>query len=128
MSAMAQAIAIGAAGAAGVLARYFMIAGIARALGHGFPYGTVLINLLGSFLIGVVYVLGFERSALDEITRVALMTGLLGGFTTYSSFALETARLFELGQWSLAAANVTASLALGLAAVFAGLALARAVV
>ncbi|MBI3555496.1 MAG: fluoride efflux transporter CrcB [Deltaproteobacteria bacterium] len=122
-----QTVLISLAGIFGVLGRYFMSLGVTRLAGPGFPFATVLINVLGSFLIGVVYVLGAEKAAISETTRVALMVGFMGGFTTFSSFALETVRLFEGGQLGLAVVNVLVSVVLCLGAVAFGLFLARAV-
>ncbi len=114
-----------AGGALGTGARY-LAGGLAeRWLGADFPYGTLFVNVLGSLLIGVVQSLAIAVP-LSETTRVAWVVGVLGGFTTYSSFSYETVRLIERGSWVLGAANVALTTALCLAACAAGLALGRA--
>ena len=92
-----------------------------------FPWGTLAVNVLGCFAIGVLATLLEERSAIGPSTRWFLLVGLLGGFTTFSTFGFETWRLVEAGDWSRAAGNVLGSTGAGLAAVAGGVALARAV-
>ena len=112
-------------GAAGAVARYLTGHAAVRLMGHGFPWGTFTVNIVGSFLMGVLVVALAEWSA----TRFAplLLTGMLGGFTTFSSFSLDAATLYERGDVALAGAYVGGSLVLSLLAVFAGLAAARGV-
>jgi CrcB protein len=111
-------------GAIGASARYLTGVAAVRLMGHGFPWGTLTVNVVGSFLMGVLVV------ALAHLggTRFAplLMTGMLGGFTTFSAFSLDAVTLYERGQLGLAATYVTASVILSLAALFAGLLAARA--
>ena len=113
-------------GALGATARYLTGLGAVRLMGHGFPYGTLTVNVVGSFLMGAIVVLlghwGANRYA------PLLMTGLLGGFTTFSAFSLDAVTLYERGAVGLAATYVTASVVLSLAALFAGLILARSVI
>ncbi len=90
-----------------------------------FPLSTFVINLLGSFLIGVVYVLAVERSALNPELRMGLMVGFLGGFTTFSSYSLETLRLLEESKYFLAATYGIVSPILGLLCAFLGTSVAR---
>jgi CrcB protein len=118
---------IGIMGVLGVMARYGVGLLAARIFPPPFPYGTFLINLVGSFLIGLVYALGMEAAVLTPDLRVGLMVGFLGGFTTFSSYCLETYRLAEEGELLFAAAYVGLSTLLGLCAVAAGLALGRLV-
>jgi len=94
-----------------------------RLLGAGFPFGTLTVNIVGSFLMGVLVVALAHKDA----TRMAplLMTGMLGGFTTFSAFSLDAVTIYERGQVGLAALYVAASVMLSLAALFAGLMLAR---
>jgi fluoride exporter len=113
MSQTLPLIALG--GAAGSVLRYLMVAAI------GAPWGTAAVNVLGSFAIGMLFVLIGSR----EGWQVLLMTGLLGGFTTFSAFSLDTVKLVEAGQMAQAAAYVLGSVALSLIAVALGLALAR---
>jgi fluoride exporter len=110
-------------GALGVVTRYLI--GEWTSPGPGaFPWTTLLINLLGSFLIGVVYVLGFEKGALSHELRIGFMTGFLGGFTTFSTFSLDVLRMFQSGQIGWAALYIAFSL-LGIPIAFLGLFLAR---
>ncbi|MBV2359872.1 fluoride efflux transporter CrcB [Thalassococcus sp. CAU 1522] len=112
-------------GAIGASARYLTGHAALRLLGPGFPWGTLIVNVVGSFLMGVAVVALLQFSA----NRFAplLVTGVLGGFTTFSAFSLDAVTLYERGQVSLAAGYVTASVALSIAALFAGLWLARSV-
>lgn len=110
-------------GAVGAVCRYATGLGAARLLGKGFPWGTLIVNLAGSFAMGVLVVVLLHLSA----NRFAplLMTGFLGGFTTFSAFSLDAVTLYERGQITLAAGYVAGSVFLSIAALFAGLALAR---
>ncbi len=115
-------VAIG--GALGSAARYLVNVTAMRLLGPGFPWATVAVNVAGSFLMGVLVVSLAHRDAM----RLApfLMTGVLGGFTTFSAFSLDTLTLWERGQTGTAAAYVLGSVAVSLAAIVAGMAAARA--
>lgn len=113
-------------GVLGVLSRYFGGLLVSRWLPPPFPYGTFLINLTGAFLIGVIQVLGVERADLSPDLRVGIMVGFLGGYTTFSSYCLESIRLIEEGQLARAAVYFVASPALGLLAVTGGIFLTRA--
>jgi CrcB protein len=114
-------------GAAGTGARYLLGGWIQRALGVSFPFGTIAINAAGSFLISILMYLGLEKQALPADLRVVLTTGVLGGFTTYSSFNYETLRLFQDGALMLAVLNLAATVVACLAAGGMGLVLARVV-
>lgn len=97
-----------------------------RCLGPGgFPYGTLAVNVLGSFLMGVIAEYFALRSGLPQHWRLFLTTGILGGFTTFSAFSLETALLYERGQALAALAYVLSSVGLSVGALFAALALLR---
>ena len=120
---MLLAIALG--GAVGALARYGTVVGLGRWLGFGFPWGTLAVNVAGCFAVGVLATAFAERSALSPELRLALLVGLLGGFTTFSAFGLETWRLLEDAQPGRALANALGSVAAGLVAVGAGAAVAR---
>jgi len=112
-------------GALGAMARYLAGMAALRALGPGFPWATLAVNVLGSFLMGILVVALAHFSA----NRLApfLMTGLLGGFTTFSAFSLDALTLWERGATAQAAAYVAASVALSLAAIGAGLWAARGI-
>ncbi|MBO0902491.1 fluoride efflux transporter CrcB [Jiella sonneratiae] len=104
------------------------LAGLAaiRLLGPGFPYATMFVNVVGSFVMGAFIELLARRLGASAELRLFFATGVLGGFTTFSSFSLDTALLYERGDLLLAAVYVLGSVVLGLAALFAGLALVRA--
>jgi CrcB protein len=121
---MHPALAVALGGAAGSLARFYMVVALKR-VDALFPWGTLLVNVAGSFLIGAVWAWFLDRPDTPEWVRVGLMTGVLGGYTTLSSVSLETVLLFESGAWAPAAANVVANLALGVLACLAGLWLCR---
>lgn len=96
--------------------------------GPGFPVGTLSINIFGSLAMGIVAEYWALKSGLPQPARLFLTTGIMGGFTTFSAFSLETALLWERGQTLLAAVYVAASVVLSIAALFAGLWLVRALV
>jgi CrcB protein len=108
-------------GAAGTGARYLLSGWALVALGISFPWGTLVVNLLGSFLLGLIMQVGLATPVLSPTLRLALTTGVMGGFTTYSTFNYETIRYAQDGSWLLAAANVVAMLVGCLVAGFAGL-------
>jgi CrcB protein len=109
-------------GALGSVARYAVSLGAVRWLGAGFPWGTLLVNVAGSFAIGLLAALATAdgRPALGADARAFVMIGILGGFTTFSSFSLETLTLARTGALGAAAANVGLSLVLCLAGVSLG--------
>jgi CrcB protein len=96
-----------------------------RLFGFGFPYGTLIVNVAGSFVMGLFAGYFAFRPGVPQHLRLFLTTGLLGGFTTFSSFSLDTALLIERHSYGLAAGYVVGSLAAGLSALFFGLALFR---
>jgi len=118
-------LAIAGAGAAGALFRFGLSNGVYRILGREFPYGTLVVNVLGSLLIGYFFVLFLERADASEIWRSAILIGLLGSFTTFSTFSLETLNLFNDGAYVKAMLNVVLSVAMCLAGTWMGFALAR---
>jgi CrcB protein len=117
-------LAVGAGGALGSIARYLMTLAIQRLAGANFPAGTVAVNVLGSFAIGLLYVWLVERDA-SPMLRALLMVGLLGGFTTFSSFSLETVTLMMQASYGRAALNVLLSVGLCIGGTMLGIALAR---
>jgi CrcB protein len=123
---MRTVVAIAVAGAIGALARW----GLGSWFGQRFPtfpWGTLVINVSGSFVIGVLFVALVERGIGSSTMRLALMTGLLGAYTTFSTFSLETFRLIEDGAVRSAMTNVGLSVVLGLMAVWLGVVAGRAV-
>ena len=123
---MLQLLAIAGGGALGALARFLVSNGVYRLLGRDFPWGTLSVNLLGSFAMGLLFVLLLERSLLAPEPRAAIMIGFLGSFTTFSTFSLETLTLVEQGEILPALANVVVSVVVCIAACWAGIAAARA--
>ncbi len=116
-------IALGAA--FGANARYLVSLWALRHWGAAFPYGTLIVNVLGSFLIGFIMVLGTTRLALSETWRLLLVTGLLGGFTTFSSFSYEAYQLYVAGNLWSACLYLAGSVAFGLLALLLGVGVAR---
>lgn len=113
------------AGAAGTLARYGLAQAVQRLSGSAFPTGTFTVNILGSFLFGLVWSLFEDRLPLGSEARMILLTGFMGAFTTFSTFMFETSALLRHGQWLYALANVGGQIALGLLALASGMAVAR---
>lgn len=116
-------LSVALGGALGASARYLVNVAMPRLLGHGFPYATMVVNIAGSALMGVLVVVLAQKSG----TRFApfLMTGVLGGFTTFSAFSLDAISLWERGQGTAAFVYVAGSVLLSLAALFVGMMLAR---
>lgn len=113
------------AGAAGTGARYALATGVAVLVGSRLPYGTMLVNILGSFAMGIVVQLASAGELGSPALRVALTTGFLGGFTTYSAFNNDTVAYLHQDLWGRAFANVAITLVGCLVAGFAGVAAAR---
>ncbi len=117
---------IGAGGAAGALLRYALSGLAYRFLGETFPWGTLIVNVLGCFLIGLLWAVA-ERVPLSSTFHVFVFTGVLGAFTTFSTYGLETFNLLRDGEIILALGNFLASNVIGIGAVIAGFFIARAV-
>jgi CrcB protein len=113
-----QWLAIALGGALGSMVRYAAVSWLTPSTGLRFPLGTFAVNLLGAFLIGVVYVLLTKKFALAPEWRLFFMTGLLGGFTTFSAFSLETLQLLQSGHWLTAISYALGSVVACLLAVF----------
>jgi fluoride exporter len=124
---VSQLLWIAAGGALGSVARHGMNIGVTRVFGYGFPWGILAVNVLGSFLIGVLSAF-FLRKVPESAALPSFLTmGFLGGFTTFSAFALDVAKLIQSGENNLAAIYALASVLLSVLAVFAGFMLLRAV-
>ena len=119
-------LAVAAGGATGAVARYWLSSVLYKHFGSGFAYGTVGVNVLGSLLMGGLFVLAVERP-MPDVWRLALAVGMLGAFTTFSTFSLDTLILIEEGEVLRALTNIIVSVVLCLLAVFAGAAFTRAV-
>lgn len=111
-------------GAIGTALRYGVSTWVQRSMLHSFPFGILSVNVIGSFLIGFCWSIS-EVCNLSANTRIFIFTGLFGGFTTFSSFALDTMSLLKTGEYKLAFLNILASNLLGLLAVFLGLTLGK---
>jgi CrcB protein len=114
-----------AGGGLGSAARYLTAVWMARQFGAAFPWGTLAVNVVGSFLIGLLATLADDIGSVGPQARMFLVVGVLGGFTTFSSFSLETLRLVEQHEMGRAALNVAGSLALSFAAATLGIAAGR---
>src|SRR3984893_9795615 len=112
-------------GGIGTGARYLLSGWLLAALGTAFPYGTLAVNLIGSFLLGAIMHVALTTHWIAPALRLALTTGVMGGFTTYSTFNYETLQYLHEEAWGLAACNLGATVAGCLVAGVAGLALAR---
>jgi CrcB protein len=120
-------LAIALAGSLGALLRYWVDGFVSRRTGGAFPWGTFAVNISGSFLLGFLFTLVTERYRVDAWVRSGLMFGLIGAYTTFSTFSLETYRLLEDRALGLAAANAVGSLVAGLGALYVGIVLGRVV-
>ena len=115
-------------GAVGSGCRYLTALWAAAAFGTAFPFGTLIVNVVGSCLLGFLMHIGTSSELLSDTMRLALTTGVMGGFTTYSTFNYETSNYLRSGATGIALMNILVTVTLCLAAGFAGLALGRLVV
>ena len=116
---------VGIGGFAGAVTRWLVDGWVSDRNPTAFPLGTLVINLTGSFVLGLLFAWVIERGVLPAEVRAPLMIGFLGAYTTFSTFMLESWRLIEDGAWLLALANLGGSVLLGLVAVLGGLAVGR---
>jgi fluoride exporter len=124
---MLQVVSIGIGGFAGAVARYLLDGWVSDRSGGQFPFGTLAVNVIGSFLLGLLFAMTVDRSILPAELRAPLGVGFIGAFTTFSTLMLESWRLVEGGAAPLAALDIAGSVALGVVAVVAGLAAGRAI-
>ena len=122
---MKDFLAISVAAVVGANLRYLLSRLAALELGSVFPYGTLFINIVGSFIVGWFVIWTTERALVDPRWRLLVVIGFCGSFTTFSSYAFETMAYFEQGQWGLMLANILSNNVLCLAAALAGMAMAR---
>jgi len=123
---MSKTILIGIAGLIGTLLRYWLSAIVARQSGETFPWGTLVVNVVGCLIAGAVFHLTEERAVFNPTLRTVILIGLLGGFTTFSSYGLQTFALLKDGAFGLATLNLVLSNVLGVLMVWAGYSLAKA--
>jgi CrcB protein len=116
---------VGAGGFFGAISRYLVDGWVSTTTGGGFPWGTLVVNVSGSFVLGLLFAASAERGVIPAEIRAPILIGFIGAYTTFSTLTLESWRLVEDGSYALAIANMGGSLALGLAAVVAGLAIGR---
>ncbi len=112
-------------GAAGAVMRYGASVGVYSLLGRGFPYGTMFVNVTGSLLMGVLSIVLLDRFNIGAEWRAAILVGLLGSFTTFSTFSIETLNLLEQGDMARAFANMFLSVVVCLAAAWIGVSIGR---
>lgn len=122
---MIPVLLVALGGALGSVARYGVNVWTTRAFGLGFPWGTLTVNVVGGLVMGLLAALFALRAEASPEAKLFLMTGVLGGFTTFSAFSLDAVVLWERGEAGFAATYVAASVALSIGALFAGLALGR---
>jgi CrcB protein len=122
---IAKIALIGVFGALGSLSRYWVSGLSHRLLGPDFAYGTLAVNVLGSFMFGLVWTLADERGAISPLARTALLVGFMGAFTTFSTFAFETMGFLRDSQYLMAFANIASNCLLGVGAVILGMWLVR---
>ncbi len=118
---MNQVFAIATGGAIGALLRYWTSIGVHSILGRAFPYGTLVVNVAGSLLMGFLFVLFMDRLNIGSEWRAAILIGLLGSFTTFSTFSIETLNLIEQGDLLKALLNILLSVGLCLGAAWLGI-------
>lgn len=116
---------IAAAGALGTLSRYLLGGLVQRAGGASFAWGTLAVNILGSFLFGVIWSLSEGRMLISGETRLIILAGFMGAFTTFSTFMFETGALLREAEWGLAALNLLAQNAVGLVCLYLGMSAGR---
>ncbi|GFO54409.1 putative fluoride ion transporter CrcB [Geomonas sp. Red276] len=113
--------------AGGGLTRYYLSGWVYSMLGRAFPYGTLAVNVIGAYLIGVVMELGMRSTAISDTLRVGLTVGFMGGLTTFSTFSYETFKLLEDGQFAVAFGNVLGSVVLCLLCTWLGIVTIRSI-
>lgn len=122
---MGQVAAIAAGGAIGAVLRFWLSTAVYQLLGRSFPYGTLAVNVIGSLAMGLLFVLFTERMSLGPEWRAAILIGLLGSFTTFSTFSIETLNLVEQAYYLKALLNVIVSVVACIGAAWSGVIIGR---
>lgn len=112
---------VGVGGFVGSFCRYFLAVFVARQLSTSFPFGTLAVNIIGCFLIGIIFALSERGTAVSPEVRILLTTGFCGGFTTFSTFSYESIRLMQDGELLYVAVNVALSVIVGFASTYIGI-------
>jgi CrcB protein len=124
---MGVVVAVGVGGGLGALIRYFLAGAIQPSWWPGFPFGIFVVNITGGLVMGLITGLAALKIQMTPEVRAFLTTGVLGGYTTFSTFSLDSALLMERGAYMQAAAYIVGSVVLSIAALFAGLWIVRAI-
>ncbi len=122
---MVQLLAIAGGGALGALLRFWVANGVHNLVGRDFPYGTLAVNVVGSLLMGFLFVVFLDRMTVSAELRAGLLIGLLGAFTTFSTFSIETLNLFEQADYLKGAVNIVLSVVACVGATWVGVVAAR---
>ncbi len=125
---MQQLISIGIGGAIGAIMRYLVSGGVHTFMGKDFPYGTLTVNVIGSFIVGILFVIFTSSEVIPEIVKISVLVGILGAFTTFSTFSLDTFKLIETAAFSKAGLNIATNVVASLAATWFGIVFSRVIV
>lgn len=123
---LSQFLVVMLGGAFGALARFLLSTKVAEKMGNAFPYGTLSVNVIGSFLMGLLAIILVEKLALDPLVKLGVFVGFLGAFTTFSTFSMDTLSLFEQGNHLRALSNMFVSVVLSISAVWLGVIMGKA--
>lgn len=124
---LAQILVIMLGGGLGALARFLLSTKVTEKFGSAFPYGTLSVNVIGSFAMGLLAMILVERLALDPLLKLGVFVGFLGAFTTFSTFSMDTLNLFEQGNHLRAVSNMFISVILSVLAVWLGVMLGKSI-
>ncbi|HBA86127.1 MAG TPA: chromosome condensation protein CrcB [Verrucomicrobia bacterium] len=124
---MQKLFLLAVAGALGTLARYGLGGWVQRWGGASFPWGTLIVNMTGCFLFGIVWAIALNRVEISGTTRAIFLTGFMGAFTTFSTYMFETVQMTRDAEWLLAAANVAGQTVVGFLLMFLGMTIGRLV-
>ena len=127
MLSVSQLLVIMLGGGLGATARFLVSTKISEKLGNSFPYGTLTVNMIGSFVMGLLAIILVERMQLDPLYRLGIFVGFLGAFTTFSTFSMETLNLFDQGMPMRALLNIFSSVLFSVLAVWLGVLLGKAI-